>query len=265
MEQRIMTASRASAIRARKRRRRLQKLCRAFIFIFLVVNFSLAVCGVLYVRSYFQSEKVEGASADTHLVSQVTVLDTQVTEEKPLDDAAITVVLDAGHGGDDPGTLSSLSDECDINLAVAKKVAEFLTAQGIDVVLTRDGDETVSLEERVTIANNSNADYFFSLHCNYYEDDSSIHGLECYYHPDSETSCSLAEQMVDYLDSQTDIDVRSAKGEDFYVLRKTKMTAVLIELGFLSNAGECSRLVSESYQEELARAVTDSIIQSISD
>lgn len=264
MEQRSMTATRAAVLKARQRRRRLQKLCRIFVYLLLVVNFFLVVCGILYLRSCFQPERVEGASAGARTVTQVTVSDPQAAEGI-FSEKGIRVVLDAGHGGDDPGTLSELADECDINLAVTRKVAEFLSAEGIEVLLTRDGDETVSLDERVTIANDSGADYFFSLHCNYYEDDNNIRGLECYYHPDSVASQTLAEQMIDYLSSQTDMEVRSARDEDFYVLRKTKMTAVLIELGYLSNAGECSRLVSESYQEELARAVSDSIINSILD
>lgn len=264
MEQKHMTATRASVIKSRRRRRRLQKLVRTLVFLFFAVDLILVVCGVIYIRSVLRSGQVESASADTQFITRVTVQDEEeITAQAP--DTGIVVVLDAGHGGEDPGTISSLSDECDINLAVTQKIAAILTSEGINVVLTRDGDETVSLEERVTLANGSGADYFFSLHCNYYEDDSSISGLECYYYGDSQTSRTLAEQMTDYLSSQTDIEVRSARDGDLYVLRRTKMTAVLIELGYLSNAGECSRLISESYQETLAQAVADSIMDSILD
>lgn len=106
-------------------------------------------------------------------------------ENKPDTDFAeqekYTVVLDAGHGGEDGGTVEQTAMEKEINLAVVLKMRELLENQDIRVVLTREQDMFMKLEERVQVANGEKADLFVSIHCNYYEKDSSIYGLECYY------------------------------------------------------------------------------------
>ena len=106
------------------------------------------------------------------------------------------VVLDAGHGGEDGGTVEQAATEKEINLAVVLKLKELLEEQGIRVVLTRDKDIFMKLEERVQIANGEKADLFISIHCNYYEKDSSIYGLECYYCKSGEEGKHYAEKIM---------------------------------------------------------------------
>lgn len=173
------------------------------------------------------------------------------------------VILDAGHGGEDGGTASGKVNEKDINLAVTMYVKEYLEQAEVDVILTRSKDDYLSLEERTELANKTTADLFVSVHCNYYEDSSSIYGVECYYYPGLEDGRKCAETLLDAMRDNQDIHVRNAKEEDYYVLKHTQMTAVLVEIGYLSNQKECKNLTDPTYQKTLAKELAEGILQSL--
>lgn len=174
------------------------------------------------------------------------------------------VVIDAGHGGSDGGTVSGEVIEKNINLSVALKLKTILENNNIEVVLTRSSDENMSLSGRTSVANDSNADFFISLHCNYYKDDAQIAGLECYYSSlDTTQSKMYAESIIDAVSSSDDIKVRDTKAEEYYVLQNTRMPAVLVEMGFLSNYSECQNLLSDDYQEILSKKIADGILQEL--
>ncbi|MCD8327304.1 MAG: N-acetylmuramoyl-L-alanine amidase [Lachnospiraceae bacterium] len=179
--------------------------------------------------------------------------------------SGVTIVIDPGHGGDDPGCIVGSVQECDINLAVSLKVAELLEVSGAEVILTRTEDEYLALEDRAAVANDAGADYFISLHCNYYDDSSSISGLECYYYTGAMDGGVLADAILEYIERNTQIEVRNAQEQDLSVLRNTTMTAVLIEMGYMSNPQECSKLNTESYQNELAQAIAEGILYAITE
>ena len=157
------------------------------------------------------------------------------------------MVLDAGHGGKDGGTVRSNVMEKEINLSVVLFLKDILQAYGCEVILTKSTDENLELSERVEIANHTNADLFVSLHCNYYEDAASVFGLECYYYTDNTESRKYAESIIGSTKENESISVRAAKAESYYVLSETAMPAVLIEMGFLSNHAECQRLADSDY------------------
>lgn len=159
----------------------------------------------------------------------------------------LTIVLDAGHGGNDCGTSGGSILEKDITLSVVQYMKALMEQLGAEVLLTRDSDTYVSLEERTEMANRSAGELFVSIHCNYYEDDASVKGLECYYFEDSESGKTMAEDIIEDLRERDNIEVRSAKPDTFYVLKNTKVPAVLIELGFLSNFGEEQKLADAAY------------------
>ena len=96
--------------------------------------------------------------------------------------------------------MEQAATEKEINLAVVLKLKELLEEQGIRVVLTRDKDIFMKLEERVQIANGERADLFISIHCNYYEKDSSIYGLECYYCKSGEEGKHYAEKIMETIE-----------------------------------------------------------------
>lgn len=171
------------------------------------------------------------------------------------------VVLDAGHGGEDGGTVEQAATEKEINLAVVLKLKELLEEQGIRVVLTRDKDIFMKLEERVQIANGEKADLFISIHCNYYEKDSSIYGLECYYCKSGEEGKHYAERIMETIEESKNIVSRNVKPADYYILKNTTVPAVLVEIGYLSNYNERNQLMSEEYQEKLAGELVKGIVK----
>lgn len=175
----------------------------------------------------------------------------------------ITIVLDAGHGGNDVGTGEEAFYEKNINLELVQKMRQMLEYCGVKVLLTREGDETVSLDERSDFANSSEADWFISVHCNFCEDDAAVQGVECYYWQSSETGRTFASGIIQSVESCGEIPSRGIKTEDFHVLRETKIPAVLIETGYLSNEKERENLQDQTYQNLLCTYLVKGIIDSL--
>ena len=183
-------------------------------------------------------------------------------EEEELPEDALTVVIDAGHGGDDVGTSAKDGTlEKDINLAVAKKTASILEKQGFNVVMTRTLDATTSLQDRVYISNINNADIFVSLHCNYNEDSEDISGTEVYYMKQSADGDIFAGVMAGAISSNVPIKVRGTLKADFFVLNYTAAPAVLVEMGYMSNDGDAKDLKSNSFQESMAKGIAQGVIR----
>ena len=170
------------------------------------------------------------------------------------------IMIDAGHGGKDQGTSAGNVLEKDLNLQVAEKLAKELKKRGALVLLTRTDDTKIPLEERAAMANEKEADLFVSIHCNYCEDDSSVQGLECYYREGSDSARQLAENVVTAVEESSLISCRGTRTADFSVLRNTSMTAVLVEIGYLSNSSERQNLGSKDYQQELIDCLADGIL-----
>lgn len=168
----------------------------------------------------------------------------------------ITVVLDAGHGGAQPGCVIGDLQEKEIAMAITQRLKMRLEQMGFDVVLTRGDDMDVGLAERAQIANQAEGDCFVSIHCNSYVDD-SISGLECYYYR-SEAGEQLAEAIATATET-SEIDTRESKEGNFQVLREADMPAVLIEVGYMTNPAELELLASEEYQQTLASAIAEGI------
>ncbi len=184
----------------------------------------------------------------------------------------IIVVVDAGHGGNDPGKVGNTGVlEKDINLAIALKLKEALEEKGVTVVMIREEDTNLAtsgarnkkssdMSNRVEIINESKAVCFISIHQNSYPD-SSVKGAQVFYYGDSEESRILAEKLQENLISMVDSDNhRKAKtGNDYYLLRKTVIPGVIVECGFLSCPEEESRLLDETYQQKLADCLAETI------
>lgn len=178
-------------------------------------------------------------------------------------DGEWTVVLDAGHGGKDVGTNSGKIYEKDINLNVTRLIQEMLEEQGVNVVMTRDKDTFLKLQERVDLVNEEDADLFVSIHCNSYEDDASIKGMDCYYPEGSELGEEYAKYIMEVVETCKDIKSRGYREETYYVTEHSEAPAVLIELGFMTNASECKKLNSESYQQLLAEELSAGILHGL--
>jgi N-acetylmuramoyl-L-alanine amidase len=175
-----------------------------------------------------------------------------------LKNAKFKVVLDAGHGGYDPGAGSiSGKDEKDFTLSMVKKVKGLLDREPqIQAYLTRSDDTYVGLDERADLANQLGADVFISIHGNKYTP--NVSGEETYYCRD-DGSVDLANLIHPYLLKATGFTDRGVRQADFRVIKKTTMPAVLLEIGYLSNAGDEAQMYSEDFQNRVAGAIVVAI------
>lgn len=167
------------------------------------------------------------------------------------------VVIDAGHGGEDPGAMRDIYKEKNITLEITQRIKARLQQAGIEVVMTREGDETVSLKKRVEITNVSTPDLFVSVHVNSSESP-SIKGIETYmYTSQSEKLAkSIHKEMLKNI-SACDGGIRTAR---FYVIRNTDVPAILEEIGYLSNSTERCDLLSERRKDATVKAICDGIL-----
>ncbi|ULO09247.1 N-acetylmuramoyl-L-alanine amidase [Paenibacillus sp. 19GGS1-52] len=171
------------------------------------------------------------------------------------------VVIDAGHGGKDPGSVSlNKHSEKDFTLATVLKVAELLKNEpNIAFVLTRSDDSYPTLQQRAKIANDLKADLFLSIHANSIPTGSTSNpsGFETYY--SRPESLQFATTVHKHLVPASGLSDRGIRKSSLYVTRETKMPAILLECGYLSNANDESLLYSADYQQRIAAAVVAGI------
>lgn len=176
------------------------------------------------------------------------------------DDSVFDIVIDAGHGGTDPGAPSVLAgkNEKMFNLAVALKLKALLDQDPrIRVHMTRTGDTYPTLSERVAFAEQVKADLFLSIHANSFKDNPAVNGTETYYYHDH--SKPLADIIHKHLLEATGLKDRKVKKTGFKVIKDTTMPSVLIEAGFLSNEGDAKKLFTEDVQNKIAAKLADGI------
>jgi len=186
----------------------------------------------------------------------------------PTNPSGKTIVIDAGHGGKDPGALSILGfKEKEVNLSIALKLENALRQKGYNVIMTRNTDTYVDLYERPKIANNVKADLFISIHCNSTLLN-SVNGLELLYCPATESSYKTVDQypfaksIHDSIVSSTGINSRGIKKRsDLVVLRLTNMPAVLIETAFLTNPDDSQKLIQDSFQQKVVQGIVNGVEQ----
>lgn len=175
----------------------------------------------------------------------------------------VTIVLDAGHGGWDPGKTGTQGEnEKVLNLAIVEKLASHLEQSGAEVILTRTGDDALGgkkqadMAERRRIANESDADILVSIHQNAFPS-AKAKGAQVFYYSGSAEGKRLAESVQESLRQRVDgSNQRQAKeNQAYYILRTTEIPAVIVECGFLSNQEEETLLNDSAYQEKLAWAI----------
>lgn len=168
------------------------------------------------------------------------------------------IVIDAGHGGADTGAMRGNTLEKDLTLDIALRVEQILQERGLKkVVMTRRSDETLSLARRVEIANEKNADIYVSIHINA-SVKTEIKGIETHYY--TEKGYDVAKIIHEELIENIDTEDRGLFKSKFYVINHTEAPAVLLELGFISNEYERSKLCSDTRQKESAEAIAEGII-----
>ena len=170
------------------------------------------------------------------------------------------ICIDPGHGGFDPGACGYGLKESDVNLKYALLLRQLLTQKGHQVIMTRETDKTMSLGERTRFANNNKADLFISCHCNAAANPQA-HGVETLVYSDKSVSAYyLARAIVESLEKDCSLKSRGVKfRRKLYVLKNTKMPAILIELGFISNEQEAKRLAHLDFLKLAAYTIADEI------
>lgn len=173
------------------------------------------------------------------------------------------IVVDAGHGGQDPGTTSVLgTQEKTINLKIAHRLADFLRQAGYQVVMTREGDSSITKEERAALSNRVNADFFVAVHCDSNENGRHA-GFTVYVARQASWSSTKVARQVENSLSNSGIPSKGVRNADYVVLVQTRCPAVLVECGFLSNYDDANKLLDPWYQGKVAGAIADAIIRSI--
>lgn len=197
-----------------------------------------------------------------------------VLSTKSSADTQKVIVIDAGHGGDDPGKIG-INDalEKDVNLQIAYKLKEFLESSDVQVVLTREGDgglysaqasnkKSDDMRKRCAIIDEANPVFTVSIHQNSYHEE-GIHGAQVFYYDQSPEGKEIAECIQQCLRERLEPENnREAKGNSsYYLLRKTRHPTVIVECGFLSNYQEAQKLIDDYYQEKIAWAIHMAIME----
>lgn len=186
---------------------------------------------------------------------------------RPKDIYDRIVVIDAGHGGDDTGSYAKWGEwsEKDYNLDIVNKIEESWQDGSTKLYFTRTKDEKVSLSERVEFANDLEADLFVSIHCNS-TDEYAGSGLEALYKSNSYRSLSqnIAKNCLDNLENNIGLTNRGVlDGNNIYIIRKSKMPTILLEMGFLSDEKDLSYLEQEDVRKKMADTICVSIKQGL--
>lgn len=175
-------------------------------------------------------------------------------------DGRRVVVIDAGHGGRDPGAVGIGGlQEKGVVMDISNQVATLLEQNGVQVVMTRQDDREIDLAPRVQLANRVNADIFVSIHANAIDmSRPDVNGIETYYYSSGQR---LAQTIHNSLLQGTGARDRRVRQARFYVLRHTSMPAVLLEVGFVTGAEDAPRLANAAYRTQLAQAIVQGILQ----
>ena len=179
-----------------------------------------------------------------------------VTTPKPTGKGVRKVVIDAGHGGTDYGAIRDNINEKDITLDVAKQVRDMLVKKGYVVQMTRDGDDYVSLQDRVAISENFMPDIFISIHVNS-STGTEASGIETHYY--HQESILLAQTLHASLASAINTKNRGLFKSKFYVINHTTVPAILMEIGFISNSAERAELSGTARRKATAKAIVEGV------
>ena len=178
------------------------------------------------------------------------------------------VVVDAGHGGKEVGATYGGIYEKDVNLKIAKYVQKELEKNGVRVYMTRTSDVTTSLASRTTLANSINADLFVSVHNNAMTNKSSINGTEVLYPTSSIvkngiTAYSLARKLQETVSANAGTYNKGIiNRNNLYVLNKTNMPAVIVEVAYMTNWSDLQKLKNEEFLEKAGKSIAQGILES---
>jgi len=237
------------------------------LVVLLIGLLLLSGCSIIS-STTIEEQKVQNITEISNVKEQAGKLQ---DEKNNLEQKAFTVVVDPGHGGNDTGAIANNIIEKDINLLLSIFLKENLEDSGIQVKLTRENDVKIPLDDRAAFASQIDADLFVSIHHNT-NDYSYISGTEVYYNetqsegdqnPFPRESKELAQFIHDSLTEGANLNPMGVKEGTYRVLRKNSVPSVLVEVAFLTNANDASRLKSESELKHFATLISEGILRYI--
>lgn len=193
---------------------------------------------------------------------------TEINLLEPAKEDERLVVIDAGHGGLDPGATNNSVNEKDLNLAIALKLEKLLENNNVKTYMLRQDDTFVGLYDRPYIANELNATLFLSIHNNSI-DNTSVRGTETLYYPEKDGDTSFTGEKFakliqdSIINKISTVNRKTVERPGLVVLKYTKMPASLVEVGFLTNATDLSNLQNQTFQQKTAEALCDAILTSL--
>ncbi len=227
----------------------------------------------VYFAGQFSMRMLEGRAEES--IHSVMEEEPEETEREEVEQAqqpqTVDVVIDAGHGGKDPGKIGVGGvEEKAVNLAIALLVEERLVEQGYEVLLTRTEDRSAQevgeeesnirdLHARVDLINETEPQLAVSIHQNSYQD-SSIRGAQVFYYHNSKQGEEAAHIMQEELLALNPNNTRQPKGNDsYFMLKRTSVPFIIVECGFLTNPEEVDLLTTEEYQGQVADCIVAGI------
>jgi N-acetylmuramoyl-L-alanine amidase len=171
----------------------------------------------------------------------------------------INIVIDAGHGGDDFGATSDAITEKEIVAQVTKKIRSLNS--NVVIHFTRDEDNFLSLKDRTDFINKLKPDLVLSLHVNS-SFNKETSGLEFYVAKETEffdKSSDIAEKLIDKFATNKNLKISTVKTGPFYILKKSAVPAVIVELGYLTNENDKKYLVDDNEQNKMAKSISEFI------
>lgn len=207
------------------------------------------------------------------LASQSVMAGVTQTQEGNSDSKNV-IVIDAGHGGDDPGKVGiNAALEKDLNLAISKKLQKILNDMGLSTVMTRENQNGLyesgtsnkkqqDMKKRCAVIDAANPVFTVSIHQNSYTSE-SVSGPQVFYYSQSLEGQEIAKYIQNSLNEQLEIKrPREIKANDsYYLLKKTKNPTLIVECGFLSNWDDAKKLVTDEYQQKVAKAIAGGVEQ----
>ncbi len=199
-------------------------------------------------RSFGRKAYIAGWLAEPIGENPVQLYDNQAFDLKNK-----TIIIDPGHGGNDSGTIGENGTlEKDLTFYTARLLARKLEASGATVIVTRSDDTYISLTDRVKLSHLNRADAFISLHYDSAEQ-ATVKGITTYYYHNYQIP--LAKALSGAFEDTKELQIRAARFGDYHVLRSNSMPAILLELGYLSNAEEEELITSLEYQATIVQAI----------
>lgn len=172
-----------------------------------------------------------------------------------------SIMLDAGHGGRDPGAVFNGRQEKDDNLRLVLAIGEILENNGIDVQYTRTTDVYESPYQKAMKANNAGVDFFISIHRNSFPTDNVVSGVESLVYDLSGIKLEMAENINEQLEAVGFVNLGVKARPNLVVLRRTRMPAVLVEVGFINS--DTDNLLFDNNFDDIAQAIASGILDTL--